>query len=42
MLEECLKILLAGLIVLAVGIPFVYFFDKWKKEMDEDGKENKK
>lgn len=33
---EAVKILIAGLIVLAVGIPSVIVFSKWKKEMDED------
>jgi uncharacterized protein YpmB len=36
---EAVKILIAGLIVLAVGIPSVIVFSKWKKEMDEDLKQ---
>lgn len=33
---EALKIIFAGLIVLAVGIPSVIVLSKWKEEMDED------
>ena len=32
---DVLYILLAGLIVAAVGIPFVNAYEKWKKETDE-------
>lgn len=35
-MSEGVKILIAGLIVLAIGIPSVIVFSKWKKEMDED------
>jgi hypothetical protein len=37
---EAVKILIAGLIVLAVGIPSVIVFSKWKKEMDDEKQEN--
>lgn len=33
---EALKIIFAGLIVLAVGIPSVIVLTKWKKEMEEE------
>lgn len=33
---DLLYILLAGIIVLAVGLPIVTLFDKWKKEMETD------
>ena len=33
---ETLKIIFAGLIVLAVGIPSVIVLSKWKKEMEEE------
>lgn len=36
MLVECFEILVAVLIVAAVGVPAVAFFDKWKKEMDAE------
>lgn len=32
---DVLYILLAAIIVLAVGLPIVTVFDKWKKEMKE-------
>lgn len=39
MLVECLKILLAGIVAMAIVIPVAMVFDKWKKEMDAEGKE---
>ena len=30
------EIIIAGLIVYAVGLPLVNMFEKWKKEMDEN------
>lgn len=39
MLVECFKILVAALLVAAVGVPTVVLFDKWNKEMCEEGKE---
>ena len=38
-MPEILKAIIAGLIVLAVGIPSVIVFSKWKKEMEEDLKQ---
>ena len=35
-MSETLKIIIAGLIVLAVGIPLVNILSKWKKEMEEE------
>lgn len=35
-MSEAVKILIAGLIVLAVGIPSVIILSKWKEEMEED------
>lgn len=35
-MPEILKAIIAGLIVLAIGIPSVIKLSKWKKEMDED------
>lgn len=34
-MPETIKVIIAGLIVLAVGIPCVIKFDKWKKEMEK-------
>ena len=31
-----LDVILAGLIVAAVGLPIVTIFDKWKKEMETE------
>lgn len=39
-MPEILKAIIAGLIVLAVGIPSVIVFSKWKKEMDDEKQEN--
>lgn len=36
-----IEILIASLIVYAVGLPFVNMFDKWKKEMDKEMDESK-
>ena len=36
MLVEFFKILLAGLVAMAIVIPVALVFDKWKKEMDEE------
>lgn len=41
-MSEGLKIIIAGLIVLAAGIPFVIFFDKAKKEMEKELNEKEK
>lgn len=35
-----IEILIAGLIVYAVGLPLVDLMDKWKKEMDAEKDEN--
>lgn len=35
-MQELFEIIIATLIVAAVGYPLVYFFDKWKKEMEQD------
>lgn len=35
-MPETIKVIIAGLIVLAVGIPSVITLSKWKKEMEED------
>ena len=35
-MSETLQVIIAGLIVLAVGIPSVIILSKWKKEMEED------
>lgn len=37
MLVECFQILVAALLVAAVGVPTVVLFDKWNKEMESDG-----
>ena len=34
-MSETLQIIIAGLVILAVGIPCVIKFDKWKKEMED-------
>lgn len=39
-MSEVLQIIIAGIIVLAIGIPLVTVFDKWKKEMNEDENRN--
>lgn len=39
-MPEILKAIIAGLIVLAIGIPSVIVFSKWKKEMDDEKQEN--
>ena len=36
---DVLYILLAGVIVAAIGLPFVNAYDKWKKEMQTDENE---
>lgn len=41
-MSEIVQIIIAGLIVLAVGIPAVIILTKWKKEMEEDLKVHKK
>ena len=35
-MSETVKIIIAGLIVLAVGIPAVKILSKWKKEMEKE------
>lgn len=35
-MSEVLKVIIAGLIILAVGIPSVIVLSKWKEEMDEE------
>lgn len=39
-MPETVKVIIAGLIVLAMGIPSVIVFTKWKKEMDDEKQEN--
>lgn len=39
---EAVKVIIAGLIVLAVGIPSVIILTKWKKEMEEELKSMEK
>lgn len=39
-MSEVLQIIIAGIIVLAIGTPLVIVFDKWKKEMNEDENRN--
>lgn len=39
-MSEPVKVIIAGLIVLAVGIPAVKILSKWKKEMEEKDGEN--
>lgn len=39
-MPEILKAIIAGVIILAVGIPSVIVFSKWKKEMDDEKQEN--
>ena len=41
-MSEIVQIIIAGLIVLAVGIPSVIILTKWKKEMEEELKEKEK
>lgn len=41
-MSETVKIIIAGLIVLAVGIPTVRILTKWKKEMEEELNEKEK
>ena len=38
-MSETLKVIIAGLIVLAGGLPCTILFAKWKKEMDADLKQ---
>lgn len=35
-MSEIIKAIIAGLIILAVGIPSVIVLTKWKKEMEEE------
>ena len=35
-MKEIIEILIAGLIVLAAGMPLVNVYDKWKKEMEKE------
>lgn len=35
-MSEPVKVIIAGLIVLAVGIPAVKILSKWKKEMEKE------
>lgn len=37
---DMLYILLAGVIVAAIGLPIVTTLDKWKKEMEKGGEED--
>lgn len=39
---EAVKVIIAGFIVLAVGIPSVIILTKWKKEMEEELKSMEK
>lgn len=41
-MNAIVQIIIAGLIVLAVGIPSVIILTKWKKEMEEELKEKEK
>lgn len=41
-MSAIVQIIIAGLIVLAVGIPSVIILTKWKKEMEEELKEKEK
>ena len=41
-MSAIVQIIIAGLIVLAVGIPSVIILTKWKKEMEEELKVHKK
>lgn len=41
-MSEILKVIIAGLIVLIVGIPSVIILTKWKKEMEEELKSMEK
>ena len=34
------EILIAGIVVLVVGLPIVCTFDKWKKEMEQEEQDN--
>ncbi len=38
-MSEVLGWALATMVIFAVGLPSAILFDKWKKEMDEDGEE---
>lgn len=38
-MSETVKVIIAGLIVLAVGIPAVKILSKWKKEMELEEKD---
>lgn len=40
MIGDIILIVIAGLIVASVGYPFVEAFSKWKKQMDEEGKDD--
>ena len=39
-MSELIQIIIAGIIVLAIGTPLVNAFSKWKKEMDDDENRN--
>lgn len=39
-MNDVTLIVIAGLIVFAVGLPFVTAYSKWKKEMKKAGKGN--
>lgn len=39
-MNEILKILIAGAIVLVVGYPLVTIYSKWKKAMKEEEEKN--
>ena len=39
-MSDLIQIIIAGIIVLAIGTPLVIVFDKWKKEMEEDESRN--
>lgn len=41
-MSEFILILIAGLIVLSVGIPFVEAYSRYKKAMNEEGDEDAK
>lgn len=38
-MSTLLDYILATALIILVGLPVTLLFDKWKKEMDEDGEE---
>lgn len=39
-MSDLIQIIIAGIIVTAIGTPLVYVFSKWRKEMEEDENRN--